>query len=384
MNAQGRALGRTRRVMTGSTGFVGSHFALRSWQANNPPITLTRASSDAAAEARVLDALGAAQRSLGQASLPELAAPFALPADLTQPGCGLTPEQLLRLRRAQPEQFWHFAASLRYEDKHRTEIFAHNLEGTARALELAHASGCHTFVYVSTAYTAGRRQGAIEERLHDLSAGFNNAYEESKARAEQAVADYCARAGLRFAILRPSIVIGPYATKSTGGSRTGLYGFLREVGRVGRALRALGRPVEFRGDGGTTCNLIPVDWFIDDILALLDEGLQNGGVYHNTLSRPPTIDQVGQVVARALDLPGFVIDPRSTLRSALEERFLRRTAFYGSYLWNDKSFQRQRPAARELSLTDLEDYVRGFLRETALATPDSAAANMSRVASRPA
>jgi hypothetical protein len=90
------------------------------------------------------------------------------------------------------------------------------------------------------------------------------------------------------------------------------------------------------------------------------------------------------VVARALDLPGFVIDPRSSLRAALEERFLRRTSFYGSYLWNDKSFLHQRPATRELSLSDLDDPVRGFLRETALATPDSSNATVGRIASRPA
>jgi nucleoside-diphosphate-sugar epimerase len=218
--------------------------------------------------------------------------------------------------------------------------------------------------------------------LHDGSAGFNNAYEDSKARAEHAVARFCARARLRFAILRPSIVIGPYATKSTGGSTTGLYGFLREIGRAARALRALGRPVRFRGDGGTTCNLIPVDWFIDDVHALTEEGLQSEGVYHNTCSRPLTIEQVGEVVARALALPGFAIDPHSTLGSPLEERLARRTAFYGSYLWNSKSFLRQRPSPLELSASDLDDYVRGFLREAAVPVSDTPAHETS-AASRP-
>ena len=350
------------RVMTGSTGFVGSYFALRCCQAGNPPIVLARGESEVAAHQRVTHALRSAERSLGD-DAPYAPPPLVLAADLAHPECGVSAQGLTRLRRAQPEQFWHFAASLRYEDRHRPEIFASNLDGTLRALELAKSSGCASFVYVSTAYSAGRQRGSVAEQLHDSSAGFNNAYEDSKARAEHTVAEFCARGGLQFAILRPSIVIGPYATKGTGGSSTGLYGFLREVTRVVAALRSLGRPVEVNGDPGTLCNLIPVDWLIDDVVSLLDEGLRDGGVYHNTCDRPLTIAQVGQVVAAALDIPGFDIDERAAPVSPLELRLARRTAFYGGYFSNSKQFLRGRPCARELSLPDLTDYVREFLRE---------------------
>jgi nucleoside-diphosphate-sugar epimerase len=376
--APDRELRATRRVMTGITGFVGGHFALRCARAGHHPIALTRAASDTAARDRVSEALRAAARSLGEDWAANAAAPLVLTADLAQPECGVSGEPLARLRRAQPEQFWHFGASLRYEDKHRDEIFASNLQGTRHALSLAKASGCATFVYVSTAYTAGRQHGAIAERLHDFGAGFNNAYEESKARAEHAVAEFCTREGLKFAILRPSIVIGPYAQKGTGGSTTGLYGFLREVCRIAAALRALGRPVEFRGDPSTLCNLIPVDWFIDDVASLLDEGLRDGGIYHNTCEHPLTIARVGEVVASALDIPGFEIEARATLRSPLEQRLARRTSFYGGYFSNSKQFLRQRPCARELSVPDLTEYVREFLRELGAPTLGSANASLAR------
>jgi len=372
-----RALAAGVRVLTGSTGFVGSHFALSCCRSGNAPIALARGSSDAGAQERVTQALRSAERSLGDDGTCA-APPLVLAADLAQPACGVSGEALNRLRRAQPEQFWHFAASLRYEDRHRAEIFASNLEGTLRALELAKLSGCATFVYVSTAYSAGRQQGPVAEQLHDFAAGFNNAYEDSKARAEHTVAEFCARHGLTFAILRPSIVIGPYATKSTGGSSTGLYGFLREVSRVVAALRALGRPVEVNGDPETLCNLIPVDWFVDDVAALLEEGLRDGGIYHNTCDRPLTITQVGEVVANALDIPGFDIDARTNLLSPLEERLARRTSFYGGYFSNSKRFLRQRPSARELDVPDLTEYVREFLRELGVSALDSTRALPAR------
>ena len=374
-----RALGAQRRVITGGTGFVGSHFALGCCRAGNAPIALARGASEMAARERVTHALGAAERSLGDDRTPYAPLPLVLVADLAQRACGISGEALSRLQRSQPEQFWHFAASLRYEDRHRAQIFESNLQGTLHALELAKASGCSTFVYVSTAYSAGKQRGFVAERLHDGAEGFNNAYEDSKARTEHTVADFCAREGLSFAVLRPSIVIGPYATKSTGGSSTGLYGFLREVSQVAAALRALGRPVEINGDPSTLCNLIPVDWFIDDVFAILEQGLRDGSVYHNTCERPLTIAQVGEVVASALEIPGFDIQHRATLLSPLEQRLARRTAFYGGYFSNSKHFLRERPCARELSRLDLSDYVRQFLAELGAPTLGSAQASSVRV-----
>jgi len=358
-----QALGARRRIITGSTGFVGSHFALACCRAGNAPIALARGDSEVAARERVMRALAVAERSLGDDRTPYAVPPLVLAADLAQPACGISGEALIRLRRSQPEQFWHFAASLRYEDRHQAEIFESNLQGTLRALELAKLSGCTTFVYVSTAYSAGKQRGPVSEQLHDSALGFNNAYEESKARAEHAVATFCGREQLSFAILRPSIVIGPHATKRTGGSSTGLYGFLREVSHIAAALRALGRPVEVNGDPRTLCNLIPVDWFVDDVCAILEGGLCDGGVYHNTCERPLTISEVGEVVASALDIPGFDIQPRATLMSPLEQRLARRTAFYGAYFSNSKHFIRERSGARELSRLDLSEYVREFLAE---------------------
>jgi nucleoside-diphosphate-sugar epimerase len=369
MTTEQRLLSGTRRVMTGATGFVGSHFALRRLEANNSPILLVRGSSQQLARERVDGALASAEQTLGARVTLGERSPLVLAADLALADCGMSAESVARLRRAEPAEFWHFAASLRYEEKHRAEIFATNLEGTKHALALARASGCESFVYVSTAYAAGRKSGPITERLHDFSAGHNNAYEESKARAEHVVFDFCARERMRCVILRPSIVIGPYASKTTGGSNTGFYGFLRELSRITVALRALGRPIEICGDPGTLCNLIPVDWLIDDIEASIQRGFQDGSVEHNTAKYPLTIEQVGQVVAAALDIPGFTIDPAVTPRTLLEQQLARRTTFYGSYFSNSKSFIRERGGGRELTATDLADFVLGFLQEL---TPENA------------
>ena len=60
---------------------------------------------------------------------------------------------------------WHFAATLAYESRNREMIFRRNLEGTKHVLELAQRLGAKRFIYVSTAFVAGKRSGDIPETL---------------------------------------------------------------------------------------------------------------------------------------------------------------------------------------------------------------------------
>lgn len=342
--------------MTGATGFVGSHFLLRWLTEGESVLALARAESRAAATGRVAAALGVAAGSLAQP--PRVPAVHALASDLSKPGSGLSAESTQTLREHAPKELWHFAASLQYEDRHRSAIFQANVDGTRRALELAQSLGCEWFVHVSTAYTAGRQRGAIAEQLPRRDVAFNNCYEASKAEAEHWVAALCALHGMRYAILRPSIVVGPYCSKSTGGSSTGLYGFAREILRARGALGSLGRPLRIVGEPETPLNLLPVDWFVDDVSALLRRGVQESTVYHHTLDSSPTIQQVGEILAELLGVPGFSIAPsHDEPATALEQMLARRTAFYATYLCEGKAFERARAFDRRLSAEDVREYL---------------------------
>lgn len=350
------ALGSGPRLVTGATGFVGSHFMLR-WLNDGARVwAAARASSNAAATDRVAAALQVASLSL--AAPRRVPAVRAIAADLSQPGCGLSAESCRALKEQGTSELWHFAASLQYEDRHRTAIFQANVDGTRRAVELARSLGCEWFVHVSTAYTAGRQRGVIAEQLPRREVTFNNCYEASKAEAEHWVAALCTTYGIRYVILRPSIVVGPYCSKSTGGSSTGLYGFAREILRARSALDALGRPLRIVGEPETPLNLLPIDWFVDDVDALLRGGVREDAVHHHTLDVSPTIEQVGEVLAELLGVPGFVIAPaHAEPPTALEKMLARRTAFYATYLCEGKTFQRARRLDRRLSLEDLREYL---------------------------
>jgi nucleoside-diphosphate-sugar epimerase len=338
---------------------------LESARSGAPTCALARAPSDAQAANRVIAAIaeGGAAAPDGVRRQLEAAGCLALGADVLQPVCGMGEPALRRLRAFGVREFWHFAASLQYENEKRDAIWQTNVIGTRNALELARRLGCESFYYVSTAYTAGRMSGAVPEQIHALDIGFNNCYEETKALAEREVARYARAHGMRHSILRPSIVVGPFATKGAGGSRTGLYGLVRELGRLRQPLRRLGRRARIRGEPTTSCNLMPVDWFVDDVLGLVGAGTVDGGVYHNTCERPLTVREVSECISEVLDLPGFEIDPApSGEPSGLELLLEKRMAFYGAYLWSGKTFLRGRALGRHLSASDLAEYIREHAR----------------------
>jgi nucleoside-diphosphate-sugar epimerase len=348
------ALGQGPRLLTGATGFVGSHFLLRWALEGERVVALSRANLPGGATERVREALNVAARSL--ATPPPVPTVESVQGDLSRELCGVSPEARGRLRELGVRELWHFAASLQYEDKHRDAIFETNVAGTRRAIDLAQALGCEWFVHVSTAYTAGRRRGRISEQLPRRSEGFNNCYEASKADAEHLAAELCAVRGIKLAILRPSIVVGPSCSKSTGGSSTGIYGFARELARACGPLRALGRPLRLHGEPDTPLDLLPIDWFIEDVAELVRARVQAPCIHHHTLDASPTIHQVGEVLAELLELPGFLIEPLAAPSTPLEQLLARRTAFYAPYLRGGKQFQRARPSARRLSLEDLREY----------------------------
>ena len=223
-------------LVTGATGFLGSALALELLARTDERVALLVRDSAVPPADRVVAALHRAAQDHGypedfvdrnRGRLDVVAGD--LDADPTGAAPALGP-----VARA-----WHCAASLRYEDSHRDEIWHTNVEGTRKALELARRCSAAEFHHISTAYVAGTREGIVPEVPVDAPAAAptNNADETSKVGGEQLVG---AERAMRTRIYRPSIVVGHSHTRETA-SNTGLYGFLSGLVRFRRmAQRRLG------------------------------------------------------------------------------------------------------------------------------------------------
>ncbi|MEQ1500957.1 MAG: SDR family oxidoreductase [Myxococcota bacterium] len=332
---------RPTHLVSGATGFVGGALVLELLRRTDDPICAVVRATGRTARQRFHDALAHASQVYGVALDPgDLDRCRVVTGDLLRPGCGIDPDDV-----GPVGQVWHCAASLRYENRYLEEIRATNVDGTRHVLALAERLGAEAFNYVSTAYVAGRRTGAIpEQAVEDLAT--NNGYEQSKIEAERLVS---AAPGMRVRIFRPSVVVGHSETLAAT-TFSGFYGFLRQLvqfkGMVDRTQQGLlaRTPLRIRLDADARINLVPVDAVAEEAvrIGLADEAT---GIFHLTSARPPTVGLAVRTLFSIVDLhePRFVDTPEAF--EWLDARFDERLDFYGSYIRGDKQFERARTDA---------------------------------------
>src|SRR6202041_3047783 len=176
-------------LVTGATGFVGSHVARQLVAAGEAVRVLVRASSNLA----VLDGLQVEP----------------VEGDLRDAASLESAMQGVR-------RVYHVAADYRLWTPKPAEIYESNVEGTRRLLAAAHRAGVQRIVYTSTVATiAVPRHGALPNE--GTSAGIEEMighYKRSKFLAEQVAVD-AAKAGAPVVIVNPTAPVGPGDWKPT-------------------------------------------------------------------------------------------------------------------------------------------------------------------------
>jgi nucleoside-diphosphate-sugar epimerase len=351
-----RAERSARFLLTGGTGFLGSHVAVELLKRGYRVTLLARPANGLTAEGRVgrlLDWFGlpdAARRGLR-----------VVEGDITRPELGVGPAVFRELAR-DTDEIVHCASNTSFSERKRSEVEAVNADGLSHVLAFARDGDAHFFHHVSTAFVAGQASGPCPE-APVAARGFHNVYEETKWKGEALATEACGRAGIGLAIYRPSIVYGDSRT-----GRSLLFNavyfpvraavFLKETfekdirERGGRRAAELGvriEPdgtthlplrVETAGRGGL--NLVPVDFFTETFLALL-EAAPAGGVFHIVNSRTKSIDDIAEYTSRFFRISGVrVCAPEEFAarpKNPLERLYDQYIEAYAPYMKDVRTFE---------------------------------------------
>src|SRR5687767_6959530 len=174
-----------RLLVTGGTGFIGSHLAEEGRRRGAEVVVLGLTDRpEEQANAGLLSGMGVE----------------VLPGSITD-------AELCRRAARGVTHVFHLAVAMREGGKSDEFFESINLDGTRHLLEAATAQRVERFVYCGTIGIYGHRAPGITSESSPLAPG--NIYERTKVAAERQVREFAEKCGLPAVVLRPADVYGP-------------------------------------------------------------------------------------------------------------------------------------------------------------------------------
>jgi NAD(P)-dependent dehydrogenase (short-subunit alcohol dehydrogenase family) len=273
--------------VTGATGFIGRNLIARLLQREGTIYALVRAGSRGRLE-ELRTGFGAD----GARIVP-------VAGDLTQPGLGVSEEDMVAMR-GEVDHFFHLAAIYDITADAEMQELA-NVEGTRHAVELAGAIEAGCFHHVSSIAAAGLYRGEWTEDMFDEAERLDtNPYFRTKHESERLVRDECTRP---WRVYRPGIVVGDSRTGEID-KIDGPYYFFKTLQRARRVLPSW---LPLLGIEGGEINIVPVDFVADAIDHIAHKPKLDGRAFHLTDPNPKRAGEVVNLFARAADAPQMAV-----------------------------------------------------------------------------
>lgn len=243
-------------LVTGGTGFTGSHLCRRLVQEGHDVRVLVREQSD-------------------RTVVSDLPIDWVL-GDLCDR------DSLARATKG-VDMVYHIAALFRPENVTQQQMWAVNVEGTKNLLEAAEKAQVGRFVHCSTVGVHGDIQNPPANEETPYAPG--DYYQESKTEGEKVALQYAQKGRLPIVVFRPGGIYGP-------GDRRFL--------KLFKGIKT-GRFVMF-GSGEILYQLIYIDDLIAGILRCGTEPMAVGNTYILTGASPVTLNQLVETIASILQV----------------------------------------------------------------------------------
>lgn len=287
---------RMRHVVTGGTGFIGRRVVSRllDVRPDTEVWVLVRRAS-----------LGRFERLAGDWG--ERVKPLV--GDLAEADLGLTGETIAQLENV--DHVVHCAAiyDITASD---AEQRAANVDGTRAVIDLARRLDA-TLHHVSSIAVAGDFRGEYTEADFDVGQELPTPYHQTKFEAESLVRS---TPGLRYRIYRPAVVVGDSRTGEMD-KIDGPYYFFPVLAKL--AVLPRFTPIMLPDTGRT--NIVPVDYVVDALVALLHADGRDGQTFHLTAPKTIGLRGIYRGIAAEAGLPPLRGSlPRSVAAPVLKVR----------------------------------------------------------------
>ncbi|MEI6127038.1 MAG: SDR family oxidoreductase [Pseudomonadota bacterium] len=332
-------------LLTGATGFLGSHLIPELTKNNFRIICLIRPQKGVAPAERIRTTL----QYVGSGIEEILSCLDIREGDLGQKNFGLD-EQAYQQLKSDVDCILHCAAMTTFSADLAAEQWSINVEGTENLVRFAlESKAIHDFHYISTAYVAGDRTDLVYEHELDKGQGFFNGYEKSKFFAEKLLQQYAREAGLSLTVYRPSIIVGDSQSGRTV-LFNGMYLFMRFFQVAKNSVQTTPEqekvviPVRCVGNPQVPKNFVHIDYVVNTIIALFMLPRAHGKTYHITHDNPPPLGLMREIIEEVLGISGielvdasvFLTKPANDLELFLQEQ----VKVYSSYLLSEPLFDR--------------------------------------------
>jgi len=315
-------------LITGATGFLGSHIAVDLLKKGHSLVLICRPVNNKSAAMRIEELF--AWFGIDLKKHPNIK---VLEGSLEKPKFGMNQEEY-KFVTDNIDEIIHCAANTSFAEKKRPEVESSNISSMENVLELASHGRCYYLHHISTAYVAGQKEGLCEEEFAETHI-FHNIYEETKYKAEKTAIYACHKNGIRLNIYRPSIVYGNsengksirfnalyYPVKMILSLKNLFSSDMEQsdgknaatMGVKWDSERRLFLPIRVEKDHNGSLNVIPIDFFVKACSAIMDDCLE-GGIFHIVSNQPKRLEELIDYISQFLEIHG--------IRGVLKDEFLK-------------------------------------------------------------
>lgn len=249
-------------IINGANGYVASNFVLALLKQNYRVVALVRVNQKQSAQERMRQVLSEMCNGCGL-SLENLT---VCTYSLLEKDFSIEQDKLNEIFKGDVDYF-HFAASLKYDEKSKEEIFKTNIDGVENSIQvfLKYASKKSRFFYIGTAYSCGKSSDVFYEKFYDNEPiqAFRNYYELSKRYAENVVRHHINKNNLNGYVIRLSQVVGNHKSGETK-TNYGIFDFARRIWSFSQ--RYPNQVVRIHVDPESSQNLVPVNTIAEYLL----------------------------------------------------------------------------------------------------------------------